>query len=96
MESSYKVAGIDVHKKMLAVVVTDAAEIGEFRLERRKFGADPSERTVPAGWPAGRTGREGSGDGIDRAVLEAGLAGAGTAAETVSGAGAFQQGAERS
>ena len=38
MENSYKAAGIDVHKKMLAVVVTDVAEIGEFRFERRKFG----------------------------------------------------------
>jgi len=26
-------------QKMLAVVITDAAEIGEFRFERRKFGA---------------------------------------------------------
>jgi len=31
MESSYKLAGIDVHKKMLAVVIADAAEIGEYR-----------------------------------------------------------------
>ncbi len=35
----YKVAGIDVHKRMLAVVITNAAAIGEFRFERRKFGA---------------------------------------------------------
>ena len=40
---SYKVAGIDVHKKMLAVVVTDAAVPGEFRFERRKFGALDSD-----------------------------------------------------
>ncbi len=52
MESSYKVAGIDVHKKMLAVVVTDAAEIGEYRFERRKFGAGPAELTVLADWLA--------------------------------------------
>ena len=38
---AYKIAGIDVHKRMLAVVITDAAEIGAFRFERRKFGADP-------------------------------------------------------
>lgn len=37
METTYRVAGIDVHKKMLAVVITDVAEIGEFRFERRKF-----------------------------------------------------------
>jgi transposase len=40
---AYKVAGIDVHKRMLAVVITDAAEIGEFRFERRKFGAGAAE-----------------------------------------------------
>jgi transposase len=48
MESSYKIAGIDVHKKMLAVVITDAAEIGEFRFERRKFGAGAADlRSLP-------------------------------------------------
>jgi transposase len=35
---TYRVAGIDVHKKMLAVVVTDAAA-GELQFERRKFPA---------------------------------------------------------
>ena len=40
---SYKVAGIDVHKKMLAVVITDAAVEGEFRFERRKFGTLDSD-----------------------------------------------------
>src|SRR5277367_765183 len=40
---TYKVAGIDVHKSMLAVVITDASEIGEFRFERRKFGAGAAE-----------------------------------------------------
>ena len=38
MDAVYKVAGIDVHKKMLAVVVANVAEIGEYRFERRKFG----------------------------------------------------------
>jgi hypothetical protein len=36
---SYKIAAIDVHKSMLAVVVTDAAVEGELPFERRKFGA---------------------------------------------------------
>jgi hypothetical protein len=40
---TYKVAGIDVHKSMLAVVITDAAAIGEFRFEQRKFGAGAAE-----------------------------------------------------
>jgi transposase len=52
MESSYKVAGIDVHKKMLAVVFTDAAEVGEFRFLRRKFGAGDAELRALAGWLA--------------------------------------------
>jgi transposase len=40
---SYKVAGIDVHKKMLAVVITDAAVEGAFRFERRTFGTLDSD-----------------------------------------------------
>jgi transposase len=43
---------------MLAVVVTDAAEIGEYRFERRKFSADPAELTVLAGWLAERDVKE--------------------------------------
>jgi hypothetical protein len=35
---SYKIAAIDVHKSMLAVVVTDAAIEGELPFQRRKFG----------------------------------------------------------
>jgi hypothetical protein len=35
--TTHWIAGIDVHKKMLAVVVWDAAEEGEWRLHRRKF-----------------------------------------------------------
>ena len=33
---SYRIAAVDVHKKMLAVVVTDVAGEGESRFERRK------------------------------------------------------------
>jgi hypothetical protein len=32
---SYRIAGIDVHKKVLAVVVTDVASAGEYDFERR-------------------------------------------------------------
>jgi transposase len=39
---SYKVAGIDVHKKVLMVVVIDATTPGE-KPERRRFGTMPSE-----------------------------------------------------
>ena len=37
MQRTYKVAGIDVHKSMLAVVIADAAREGEFQFQRRKF-----------------------------------------------------------
>jgi transposase len=62
MESAYRVAGIDVHKKMLAVVITDAAEVGEFRFERRKFGTGDAELRLLAGWLAER--------GVKEAVME--------------------------
>jgi len=47
---TFKVAGIDVHKKMLAVVVTDAAVEGEFRFERRKFGTMDSDLRELSKW----------------------------------------------
>lgn len=37
MHSSYWIAGVDVHKKMLAVVIADAAQGGEYVFQRRKF-----------------------------------------------------------
>jgi transposase len=52
METTYKVAGIDVHKKMLAVVISDVAQPGEWHFERRKFGTDPSELHALAAWLA--------------------------------------------
>ncbi len=50
MESSYRVAGIDVHKSMLAVVVSDVTQEGEFQFERRKFGTAPSQVRDLAEW----------------------------------------------
>ena len=46
----YRIAGIDVHKKMLAVVVTDIAIEGEYDFERRQFGARPDELRRLADW----------------------------------------------
>jgi len=46
----YRIAAIDVHKKMLAVVVTDVAGEGEYQFERRKFGATPGELHLLAQW----------------------------------------------
>jgi transposase len=47
---SYRIAAVDVHKKMLAVVVADVAGEGEYHFERRKFGATPGELHVLAQW----------------------------------------------
>ncbi len=46
----YRIAGIDVHKKMLAVVVADVAGTGEYSFERRKFGATPEQLKQLAAW----------------------------------------------
>jgi len=37
----YKIAGIDVHKRMLAVVVADVEVQGEYQFEQRQFGGNP-------------------------------------------------------
>jgi len=58
MSEGYRVAGIDVHKKMLAVVVTDLSEGGEFRFERRKFGTLDSDLRMLAQWLAALEVRE--------------------------------------
>jgi transposase len=51
---SYRIAAIDVHKKMLAVVVADIAVEGEYQFERRKVGATPDELHVLAQWLVGQ------------------------------------------
>jgi transposase len=58
METTYKVAGIDVHKRMLAVVITDAGAEGEFRFERRRFGTLASDLQALAEWLAAEAVRE--------------------------------------
>jgi hypothetical protein len=46
---SYKIAGIDVHKKMLAVVVSDVEIESEYQFERRTLVSTGSPRwTVSA------------------------------------------------
>jgi hypothetical protein len=39
----YKIAGIDVHKRMLAVVVSDVEVDGEYAFEQRQFGSNPAQ-----------------------------------------------------
>ena len=47
---SYRIAGIDVHKKMLAVVVSDVEIESEFQFERRMFGSNPEQLRSLAAW----------------------------------------------
>ncbi len=47
---SYRIAGIDVHKRMLAVVVADVAVEGEYQFERRQFGCSPDQLRSLAEW----------------------------------------------
>ena len=47
---SYRIAGIDVHKKMLAVVVSDVEIESEFLFERRMFGSNPEQLRLLAAW----------------------------------------------
>ena len=47
---AYKIAGIDVHKKMLAVVVCDVEVDGEYQFARRMFGGSPEQLRALAAW----------------------------------------------
>jgi len=47
---SYRISGIDVHKKMLAVVISDVEGDGEFEFERRRYGSNPEQLHLLAGW----------------------------------------------
>ena len=47
---AYRIAGIDVHKKMLAVVVADGAVEGEFQFERRRFGTTSDHLRLLTEW----------------------------------------------
>ena len=47
---SYTIAGIDVHKKVLVVVVAEVSEEGEWSYEQGKFGATASEFERLADW----------------------------------------------
>ena len=47
---AYRIAGIDVHKKMLAVVVADVEVEGEYQFERRTVGTSPAQLRALAEW----------------------------------------------
>src|SRR5215471_8154181 len=59
---SYRIAGIDVHKKMLAVVVADVEVEGDFSFERLKIGTSPAQLRALADWLAER--------GVEEVVME--------------------------
>ena len=40
---AYRIAGIDVHKKKMAVVVADVEVDDEYEFERRWFGGNPEQ-----------------------------------------------------
>jgi hypothetical protein len=46
----YKIAGIDVHKKMLAVVVADVEVEDDYHFERLKVGTGPAQLRALADW----------------------------------------------
>ena len=46
----YRIAGIDVHKRMLAVVVSDVEVEGEYQFERQLFGSSPEQLRSLAKW----------------------------------------------
>jgi transposase len=58
MQIDYNVAGIDVHKKMLAVVICNAAAEGDFHFQRRKFGTMGSDLEALRQWLAERQVQE--------------------------------------
>jgi hypothetical protein len=77
---TYRIAGIDVHKRMLAVVIADVAVEGEYQFERRKVSTSPSALCRLADWLVAQPVEEVVG--IDRAILATGVGDSGTALET--------------
>jgi hypothetical protein len=49
-DMAYRIAGIDVHKKMLAVVVSDVEVEGEYEFERRRYGSNPEHLLLLVEW----------------------------------------------
>ena len=58
----YHIAGIDVHKKMLAVAVADVEVEGDFHFERLKVGTSPVQLRALADWLVERE--------VDEVVME--------------------------
>jgi transposase len=54
----YRIAGVDVHKRMLAVAVADVEVDGEWRFERRQFGTSASQLQLLSDWLVDRNVEE--------------------------------------
>ena len=54
-EMTYSIAGIDVHKKILVVVVAEVTEQGEWSYERGNLAPRPMSSNV---WPTGSNSEE--------------------------------------
>src|SRR5438876_9949479 len=76
----YRIAGIDVHKKILAVVVSDVEIESEYQFEGRMFGSNPEQLRSLAAWLARARGRR-SSHGIDGSILETSVGSAGKVLE---------------
>jgi len=82
-----KVAGIDVHKKVLMVVVVDASTLEEKPSAAIRHHA---ERVAPPVDVVAGAGSGRGGDGIDCSVLAVGVAGTGAPYAFALGAGVFE------
>src|SRR5215831_10981453 len=69
----YRIAGIDVHKKRLAVVVADVEVDEEYQFERRWYGSNPEQLQVVCEWLMEQQ--------VEEVVMESSLGSAGAALE---------------
>jgi transposase len=47
---AYRIAGIDVHKRMLAIVIADVELVGEWTFARERWGTSPGQLRALADW----------------------------------------------
>ena len=59
---AYRIAGIDVHKKMLAIAIADVEVAGTWQFERRQTGTSPNQLRALAEWLVERE--------VDEVVME--------------------------
>lgn len=77
---SYRIAGIDVHKKVLAVVIADVEVEGEYQFARRLFSSSPDNLRLLAEWLIQQEVEE-AVMGINSAILETAVGSTGAVLE---------------